>query len=195
MGIYQLIIENGQRAGQRVRPSDNPFTIGRDAGNDLRLVEDGVSGRHCEMRVTRAGVMIRDNRSTNGVFVNGQRVEEARLHRGDVIELGGARLRFEFLVAVPGEHWRRTPLFWLGLLVLGTTFAVEFGAIGVAVWMRLHRITPEETAAILKCFPPVSPEALPEALQSSLNKASSAPGPADGGPPAPTRPVPVPGNR
>jgi hypothetical protein len=195
MGIYQLIIENGQRAGQRVQPPGNTYTIGRDAGNDLRLVEDGVSGRHCELRVTRAGVMLRDNRSTNGVFVNGQRVEEARLHRGDVVELGGARLRFEFLVAVPGEHRRRTPLFWLSVLLLGTTFAVEFGAIGIAAWTRLHRITPAETAAILKFFPPASVDALPDALRSSINKASSAAGPADPATPVPALPAPVPGNR
>lgn len=194
MGLYQLIIENGQRAGQRVQPG-NTYTIGRDAGNDLRLVEDGVSGRHCELRVTRAGILVRDSRSTNGVFVNGQRVEEARLHRGDVIELGGARLRFEFLVAVPGAHRRRTPLFWLSVLLLGATFAVEFGAIGIAAWTRLHRVTPEETAAILKFFPPASPDALPEALRSSINKASSEAGPAEPVTPIPALPAPVPGNR
>jgi predicted component of type VI protein secretion system len=164
MGIYQLIIESGQRAGQCVQPPDKSYSIGRDAGNDLRLVEDGVSGRHCELRVMRAGVMVRDSRSTNGVYVNGQRVEEVRLHRGDVIELGGARLRFEFLVAAPGEYRRRTPLFWVSVLLVGVTFAVEFGAIGVAVWTRRHRITPEESAKILKFFPPIPSNALPDKL-------------------------------
>ena len=173
MGIYQLIIESGQRAKQCVQPPGNAFTIGRDAGNDLRLVEDGVSERHCELRVTRAGVMIRDCRSTNGVYVNHQRVTETRLHRGDVIELGGARLRFEFLVAVPGEHRRRTPLFWLSVVLVLVTFAVEFGAIGIAVWTRHHRITPEESAAILKFFPPVPADALPDALLPSTNAAAS----------------------
>lgn len=195
MGIYQLIIENGQRAGQRVQPPGATYTVGRDTGNDLRLVEDGVSGRHCELRVTRAGVMVRDSRSTNGVFVNGQRVEEARLHRGDVIELGGARLRFEFLIAVPGAHRRRTPLFWLSVLLLGATFAVEFGAVGIAAWTRLHRMSPEETAAILKFFPTASADALPDALRASINKASSAAGPAAPVTPIPSLPAPTPGNR
>jgi hypothetical protein len=108
--------------------------------------------------------MVRDSRSTNGVYVNSQRVEEVRLHRGDVIELGGARLRFEFLVAVPGEYRRRTPLFWISVVLVAATFGVEFCAIGIAVWTRRHRITPEESAAILRYFPPVPADALPDAL-------------------------------
>ncbi|MBI5393931.1 MAG: FHA domain-containing protein [Verrucomicrobia bacterium] len=214
MGIYQLIIESGQRAGQCVQPPGNAYTIGRDAGNDLRLVEDGVSGRHCELQVTRAGVMLRDCRSTNGVFVNHQRVEEARLHRGDVIELGGARLRFEYLIAVPGVHRRRTPLFWASVLLVGMTFALEFGAMGIAVWTRHHRITPEESARILKFFPPVPTDAVPDALMpgakpapaataGSANPATpvpatpatpGAPG-APGTPDAAAAPVPISGNR
>jgi hypothetical protein len=174
MGIYQLIIESGQRTGQCVQPPTNTYTVGRDAGNDLRLVEDGVSGRHCELQVTRAGVMICDCCSTNGLFVNNQRVKEARLHRGDVIELGGARLRFEYLIAVPGVHRRRTPLFWFSVLVMGLTLAVEFVAIGIAVWTRYHRITPEESARILKFFPPVPTDALPDALLPSTNAAPAA---------------------
>lgn len=181
MGIYQLIIESGQRAGQCVQPPAKRCTIGRDKGNDLQLVEDGVSGRHCELQVTRSGVMIRDSRSTNGVYVNGQRVEEARLHRGDVIELGGARLRFEFLIAVPGEYRRRTPLFWISILLIGATFATEFGAIGVAVWTRQHQITPEESARLLKYFPPLSPDVLPDRLTAVMK-----PAPAAGGKPGST---------
>ena len=196
MGIYQLIIESGQRAGQCVQPPGKSYTIGRDAGNDLCLVEDGVSGRHCELRVTRAGVMVRDSRSTNGVYVNGQCVEEVRLHRGDVIELGGARLRFEFLVAVPGEYRRQTPLFWISVLLVGVTFAVEFGAIGIAVWTRHHRITPEESAKILKFFPPVPSDAVPDKLMPGTQPPPAvAAKPANPSMPMSVAPAQIPGNR
>jgi hypothetical protein len=152
--MYQLIIESGRRQGQRIQPSGRDLTVGRGAGNGLQLVEDGVSANHCVVRVTRGGIMIHDCQSANGVYVNNERVQQTRLSSGDEIEVGSVRLRFEFVHGGPGEHRRRGPLFWLSVLAVGLTFAVEFGALGLAVWTRVHRFTPAEVDAILKLLPP-----------------------------------------
>jgi anaerobic nitric oxide reductase transcription regulator len=63
-------------------------SIGRLPGNNVVLDEYGVSGRHAEVEVSGPEVLIRDLSSTNGLFVNGRRVESARLQPGDRVLLG-----------------------------------------------------------------------------------------------------------
>jgi pSer/pThr/pTyr-binding forkhead associated (FHA) protein len=62
--------------------------IGRGAGASLSFDDSTVSRRHAII-VRRAGTTrILDDRSTNGVFVNGRRTDEAELHDGDVLVIG-----------------------------------------------------------------------------------------------------------
>jgi Inner membrane component of T3SS, cytoplasmic domain len=162
--MYQLIIENGFREGEHIRPEGNELTIGRDPHCMLRLVEDGVSQSHCVLRITRRGVIVRDAGSTNGIFVNDQQVEEVRLASGDLLEVGVVRLRFEFLHGSPGDKRRVNPLFWISVLAVALAFGVEFGAVGIGFYMRSHHFTQAEMDAIVHWFPPVSQDQLPEVL-------------------------------
>ncbi len=76
--------------------------IGRDPNAEITLDDGGISRRHCEIRVTHDGphfvIGLRDLGSTNGTFVNGERVSTARLDNGDRITIG----RVSFLL-----HTRR----------------------------------------------------------------------------------------
>jgi pSer/pThr/pTyr-binding forkhead associated (FHA) protein len=68
--------------------------IGRDAGCDVVVPHAEVSRRHAEIVPAQSGYVLTDL-STNGVFVNGDRVKySALLGRGDVIRLGAAEFRF-----------------------------------------------------------------------------------------------------
>jgi FHA domain len=152
--MYHLIIENGTREGECIQPSGAELTIGRDTGNSLRLVDDGVSGRHCSLRITRRGVTVRDCGSTNGVYINGKPIsEETRLPSGCLIEVGAVGMRFVFLHDVNSQTLRTTLFFWLAVCMVGLTFAIQVAGVGAAIWTREHQFTPEETAAILKRFP------------------------------------------
>ena len=178
--MYHLIIENGTHEGECIQPKGAELTIGRDPGNTLRLVDDGISGCHCALRITRRGVMVRDCGSTNGVYINGKPIsEETRLPSGCLVEIGAVAMRFTFLHDVNSQKLRTTGFFWMAVVMVGLTFAIQIAGIGIAVWTRVHRFTPEETAAILKRFPlpPDLPGALPPA-------AATAPAP------APTQPRP-----
>ncbi|HEY8465769.1 MAG TPA: FHA domain-containing protein [Solirubrobacterales bacterium] len=67
--------------------------IGRSGSADLRLDDPTVSRRHALIVLTEEGeVRALDDRSLNGLFVNGRRVEWARLSDGDEIEIGCFRL-------------------------------------------------------------------------------------------------------
>lgn len=69
--------------------------IGRTAGNDIVLESPNVSRQHCSIEYTQAGAILRDNRSANGVLVNGKRVKgEQRLQDKDVIQILGYQLIF-----------------------------------------------------------------------------------------------------
>lgn len=66
--------------------------IGRSAAADVMLDNPTVSRRHALVVVTEAGVRALDDRSLNGLFVNGERVEWAPLADGDELEIGRYRI-------------------------------------------------------------------------------------------------------
>lgn len=65
----------------------SPFTVGRRADCKLSLGSPTVSGNHAEILVNDAGLVVRDLGSTNGTFVNGERVHgECALGHGDLVQ-------------------------------------------------------------------------------------------------------------
>ena len=74
-----------------------PFSIGRDDGNTLALTQDTtLSRRHARVEKQNGRWVVADDGSSNGTFVNGQRVPgTAFLHPGDEIQAGSVRFRFE----------------------------------------------------------------------------------------------------
>lgn len=70
--------------------------IGRDAAADITFDDPGISRRHAEIRVTHDGprlvISLRDLGSTNGTYVNGERITSAQVSAGDRITLGRVSL-------------------------------------------------------------------------------------------------------
>jgi pSer/pThr/pTyr-binding forkhead associated (FHA) protein len=71
--------------------------VGRGMTADLRLDDHTVSARHAIVVLRAERLRILDDRSTNGTFVNGRRVDEAELHDGDVVTLGRVVLAYRDL--------------------------------------------------------------------------------------------------
>jgi Protein of unknown function (DUF3662)/FHA domain len=70
--------------------------IGRSRDCDIVLSDQNVSRHHAEVRPSGGSWIVRDMGSTNGVKVNGRRIQGAQsLKRGDTIELGTSRVTFE----------------------------------------------------------------------------------------------------
>lgn len=63
-------------------------TIGRKPDNTLQIEDKAVSGNHCEIINRQGAYLLRDLGSSNGTFINKQRVTEHTLRNGDVIVLG-----------------------------------------------------------------------------------------------------------
>lgn len=78
--------------------------IGRSLAADVRFDDPTVSRRHALVVRQADGVRVLDDRSLNGVFVNGERVEWRALHDGDEILVGRYRLTFVSVGAEPVEQ-------------------------------------------------------------------------------------------
>ncbi len=98
-----LVVERGPVPSLRFALQQEQMTIGRSAGNDLVLADPEVSRRHVRVLRRADGFAVEDIGSTNGTFVNGQRISHLTLLQdGDTIDLGDTvRLRFVSPRAAP----------------------------------------------------------------------------------------------
>jgi phosphoserine phosphatase RsbU/P len=78
-------------AGKECRAVIHPsrFTLGRGSGNNLMLSQMGVSRSHAEVLAQNGEYWLHDLSSKLGTYLNGVRVEQARLTDGDQVQLGG----------------------------------------------------------------------------------------------------------
>jgi pSer/pThr/pTyr-binding forkhead associated (FHA) protein len=79
----------------RVYPIDGEWTrIGRSASSEIRFEDPTVSRRHALVVRRPDGLKVVDDRSLNGVFVNGERVAIHSLRNGDTVQVGRHSLHF-----------------------------------------------------------------------------------------------------
>ncbi len=74
---------------------ERSITIGRSPDADIILLDDKVSRVHCGIRLWDGEFYIKDLKSKNGTFVNGQRVEVSKLKTSDIIKVGGYTFTFD----------------------------------------------------------------------------------------------------
>jgi S1-C subfamily serine protease len=110
----ELRVTSGSRAGQRELFEKAVVSIGRHGANDFRFhpeLDPDVSSRHAEIRVLGETATIRDVGSTNGTFVNGERIEAPRrLRDGDTICFGAEGPVAEFHMVAPAPPPAQTRL-------------------------------------------------------------------------------------
>ncbi len=100
-----IFLEQAPSQG-REYPADAIGTVGRE-GCDVTLEDTDVSRRHAEIRHEGDAVVVEDLGSTNGTFVNGERISGARpLSEGDEVRFGDTvwRLQTRPGVTVPGAQ-------------------------------------------------------------------------------------------
>ena len=88
-GSYRLTVRQGPVPGKILELVKDTLTIGRDVNNDLVFNDAEVSRNHSRLTAQSGGYLIEDLASTNGTFVNGQRLISPKLlNAGDVVGLG-----------------------------------------------------------------------------------------------------------
>ena len=95
---YHLTLTAGEPLRRAVAVSGAPLVLGRDAARDFHLSDPRISRAHCEVQLERSSVLVRDLDSTNGTFIDDERVVGQRLLRvGYELQLGRYRFRLELL--------------------------------------------------------------------------------------------------
>jgi predicted component of type VI protein secretion system len=99
---FRLIERSGPNPGETFELSKDVLTVGRDVTNDVVIADAEVSRQHARVNRTPGGYVLEDLGSTNGCFVNGERLVAPRvLNPGDLVGFGeNVTLTFE---AAAGE--------------------------------------------------------------------------------------------
>ncbi len=84
-------------------------TVGRLEDNAFQIAEPSVSSHHCEILLRSGEVLVRDLNSTNGTYINGEKVTESVLKPGQTLRLGQIELRLEPEGAGPSSPATTTP--------------------------------------------------------------------------------------
>ncbi len=91
--VYLLVLE-GKRKGERIYIRESPLFVGRDKGMDIIFDDPSVSREHAVLYFYKNKFEIKDLGSTNGVIVNGVRVDKNELKNKDTIKIGKILSRF-----------------------------------------------------------------------------------------------------
>ncbi|WES65681.1 FHA domain-containing protein [Microbacter sp. GSS18] len=93
-GAALLLVRSGPTAGARYLLDADVTTVGRHPEADIFFDDVTVSRRHAEITRTGTAFELVDQRSLNGTYVNGERVDRAALSNGSEVRIGKFRLNF-----------------------------------------------------------------------------------------------------
>jgi pSer/pThr/pTyr-binding forkhead associated (FHA) protein len=93
--MAKLVILSEGMTGRSHELKVDKTTIGRVEDNTFQIAEPSVSSHHCEVLLRGNEVLVRDLNSTNGSFINGEKITEKVLKPGQTLRLGQIEMRLE----------------------------------------------------------------------------------------------------
>src|SRR5256712_14002640 len=93
--MARLVLLSEGLTGRTYELKVDRTTVGRVEDNTFQIPETSVSSHHAEILLKGSDVVIKDLNSTNGTFINGERVTEAVLKPGQILRLGMIEMRLE----------------------------------------------------------------------------------------------------
>jgi len=89
---FEFTIFAGPDAGRKFRLGDRPLSIGRDPAREICLNDDRASRLHATLAADGDEVILVDQNSSNGTFLNGRLISRAVVAEGDVITIGSTQM-------------------------------------------------------------------------------------------------------
>ena len=99
--MAKLVVLSAGMTGRTHELKVDKTTIGRVEDNTFEIAEASISSHHCELLLRGSDVVVRDLNSTNGTFINGEKVSESVLKPGQVLRLGQVEMRLETDATTP----------------------------------------------------------------------------------------------
>jgi pSer/pThr/pTyr-binding forkhead associated (FHA) protein len=91
----RLVLLSEGLTGRTYELKAEKTTVGRVEDNTFQIPDGSVSSHHAEILLRGNEVVIKDLNSTNGTFINGERVTDAVLKPGQTLRLGTVEMRLE----------------------------------------------------------------------------------------------------
>src|SRR5437660_10904308 len=95
-GVSANFIVKGPTACEKAFPMRSiTVVIGRSDACEISVKDSSMSGKHAEISKINGGIRVKDMGSANGIWLNGERVEDVELFDGDVLRLGQTSIRVD----------------------------------------------------------------------------------------------------
>jgi two-component system, cell cycle response regulator len=91
-----LMMYTERNMGRRLDLTEAKITIGRTPESDIVIDDKRVSKLHCTVQYSKGAIVVEDNNSTNGTYLNGQRIERAQVTSSSLLQIGGTVMKIEF---------------------------------------------------------------------------------------------------
>jgi HD-GYP domain-containing protein (c-di-GMP phosphodiesterase class II)/pSer/pThr/pTyr-binding forkhead associated (FHA) protein len=98
-------VKNGPNKGLVYPVGDEVITLGRDASSTIQVLDKGASRNHSEIYKVGGLSFIRDLKSRNATYLNGEKIDEELLRPGDKVQIGSTVLEYES----DGEDSKESP--------------------------------------------------------------------------------------
>jgi len=93
--MAKLVLLSEGLTGRTFELKVEKTTVGRVEDNTFQIAETSVSSHHAEILLRGTDIVVKDLNSTNGTFINGEKVSEAVLKPGQILRLGMIEMRLE----------------------------------------------------------------------------------------------------
>jgi pSer/pThr/pTyr-binding forkhead associated (FHA) protein len=93
--MAKLVVLSVGMTGRTQELKVEKTTVGRVEDNTFQIAEPSVSSHHCEVVLRGSEVVVRDLNSTNGTYINGEKITERVIKPGQILRLGQVELRLE----------------------------------------------------------------------------------------------------
>ncbi len=93
--MAKLVLLSAGMTGRTHDLKAEKTTVGRVEDNTFQIAEPSVSSHHCEVFVRGNDVIVKDLNSTNGTFINGEKITESPIKPGQILRLGQIEMRLE----------------------------------------------------------------------------------------------------
>lgn len=91
----RLVLLSEGFTGRTYELKTDRTTVGRVSDNAFEIPEASVSSHHCEILQRDSEIVVKDLGSTNGTFINGEKIDEAVLKPGQILRVGMIEMRLE----------------------------------------------------------------------------------------------------
>src|SRR5438128_5546338 len=133
-GVSANFIVKGPNGVEKAYPMRTlVVSIGRSDQCDIAVKDGSMSGKHAEVSKYNGEIHVKDTGSANGIYVNGEKVEEAELYDGDILRLGQTSIRVDIVGGKIRPGTGMSPKLAVGIIVGALALAAAAVAIVLVV--------------------------------------------------------------